>query len=126
MSENISNNQKIRELELLVQNKTKDLIDKQKKIIDLETSNITLKSEHLNISEIMRHRDELTIKFNRVMEINYNLNEDLAKVNKNYGEKIRVINDKNDIFEKENNNLREQLDKKRKELIDKTNEIIGM
>ncbi len=125
MADNLNYFNKMKEMEHTNQNKTKELIEKHKKIIELEAANITLKSEHLNITEIMRHRDELTSKFNRVMEINYNLNEDLAKVNKSFGEKIKVITEKNDIYEKENNSLREQLDQKRRELIDKSNLIAG-
>ena len=126
MDENNRSNAKIRDLELILQQKVKDLMDKQKRILDLESLNITLKSEHLNVTEIIRHRDELTIKFNRVMEINYNLNEDLAKVNKSYAEKLKVLVEKNDIFEKENANIKDQLDKKRKEVIEKTNQVTGI
>jgi len=125
MSENMSINIKLREMELAMQNQKKDLIEKQKKILDLETANVSFKSEHLNVTEIMRHRDELTNKFNRVMEINYNLNEDLSRLNKSFAEKLKIIGEKNDLFEKENNNIREQLDTKRKELMEKTNNITG-
>jgi hypothetical protein len=126
MNENASLIIKIRELEHIIQAKTKDSMDKQKKILDLETVNITLKSEQLNLNEVIRHRDELTNKFNRVMEINYNLNEDISKLNKSFLERLRLINDKSEIYEKENSKLRNDFEKKRKESLEKDGIITGI
>src|SRR5690606_35754348 len=106
-----------------LQTKNREIVEKQRRIVELETSALVTKNDQLNINEIVKHRDELISKFNRIMEINFNLNEDITKINKSYNEQISVLNEKLIILENENLKLKNNYDKKLKEISEKQNKI---
>jgi len=118
-NENNSLSAKIRELENTVHSKSREIVDKQKRILDLEAAIVTFKSEAISLNEVIKHRDDLTAKFNRIMEINYNLNEDISKLNNTYSDQLIVLQEKINILQNANTNLRITVDNKEKELNDR-------
>jgi chromosome segregation ATPase len=107
---------KIRELETTVHSKSRDLLDKQKKILDLEAAIVTYKTEQTNLNEVIKHRDDLTSKFNRIMEINYNLNEDISRLNSSYTEQLNILQDKITILQNANGNLKATIQQNENEM----------
>jgi len=107
---------KIRELETTVHSKSRDVLDKQKKILDLEAAIVTYKTEQTNLNEVIKHRDDLTSKFNRIMEINYNLNEDISKLNSSYTEQLNILQDKITILQNANGNLKATIQQNENEM----------
>ena len=89
---------KIKELENSLFTKSREIAEKQKKLFELEGSMISVKNDQIALNEVTKHRDELTTKFNRIMEINYNLNEENSKLNISYQEQNNLQNDKFNIL----------------------------
>jgi hypothetical protein len=123
--ENNALHTKIRDIENSLQAKNREIAEKLRKIVELETTNLVLKNEQLNTNEIIRHRDELTIKFNRIMEINFNLQENISSLNKNFNEEIKILQDKLSLVENENLKVKNNFEKKTTEINSKQNKIDG-
>lgn len=117
---------KIKELENTIHAKSRDLVDKQKRIVDLEAAIVSFKSEQISLNEVIKHRDELTAKFNRIMEINYNLNEDISKLNSSYSEQNSILQDKINILQNANNNLKAAVENREREINVQKNTINGI
>ena len=87
---------------------------------------ISVKNDQIALNEVTKHRDELTTKFNRIMEINYNLNEENSKLNISYQEQNNLQNDKFNILVNANKNIKDALNKKEIELSEKSSTINGI
>ena len=117
---------KIKELENSLFTKSREIAEKQKKLLELEGSMISVKNDQIALNEVTKHRDELTTKFNRIMEINYNLNEENSKLNISYQEQNNLQNDKFNILVNANKNIKDALNKKEIELSEKSSTINGI
>ena len=117
---------KIKELENSLFTKSREIAEKQKKLFELEGSMISVKNDQIALNEVTKHRDELTTKFNRIMEINYNLNEENSKLNISYQEQNNLQNDKFNILVNANKNIKDALNKKEIELSEKSSTINGI
>jgi hypothetical protein len=106
---------KYKEMENSLDKKIRELADMKRKLNDVEAQYLVLKNESLNTNDIARHRDDLIAKFNRIMEINYNLNEEVSKINKSFSEQIRVLNDKLQINDSEYKKIKSLFDNKSKD-----------
>jgi hypothetical protein len=117
INENCNLNSRIVEFDQLIQKKNNEILDKKNKIFNLESALVIYKSEKYNFDELVKHREEIINKFNRVMEINYNLNEDVLNLNKSFNGNISDLNERIIKLENENERLNKIISEKSQEII---------